>query len=132
MGRMDPLEDACMQACTSKHQPKKPRSHSSAQWQAHCSPGACTLTLNALMLVLLATYVQDAEVEISNLRSEFVTKDKEIDNANSQIKSLNDLMAALQEKHITLQDEVKSMEEAKFSSDSKVENLKKQVSELMP
>ncbi|KAL4373263.1 hypothetical protein AHAS_Ahas05G0064300 [Arachis hypogaea] len=62
------------------------------------------------------TYVRDVEVEISNLRTEFMAKDKQIDNVNSQVKSLNASLATFQEKHTTFQGKLKGIEEEKSSS----------------
>ncbi|QHN85495.1 uncharacterized protein DS421_16g537910 [Arachis hypogaea] len=47
------------------------------------------------MLLRPTTYVQDAEVKDSNLHAEFVVKDKEIANANTQIQNLNNSITTL-------------------------------------
>ncbi|KAL4315255.1 hypothetical protein AHAS_Ahas15G0166800 [Arachis hypogaea] len=83
------------------------------------------------MLFHSATYVQDAEIETSNLRSDFLSTDKIIADANIQIQKLNTLVTTLQERQASLENKVKSLKEAKAASDEKGENMKKQVSELI-
>ncbi|KAL4287015.1 hypothetical protein AHAS_Ahas19G0143900 [Arachis hypogaea] len=83
------------------------------------------------MLLQSLTYIRDVDMEISNLHSEFMAKDKETDKVNSQVKNLNASLAALQEEQTTFQVEVTNLKEAKSSSDMKVENLKKHVFKLI-
>ncbi|KAL4313726.1 hypothetical protein AHAS_Ahas15G0013900 [Arachis hypogaea] len=47
------------------------------------------------MLLHSATYVCDAEIKIANLRSNFLSKDKAIIDANSQIQKLSSIVATL-------------------------------------
>ncbi|KAL4300631.1 hypothetical protein AHAS_Ahas17G0220200 [Arachis hypogaea] len=77
------------------------------------------------MLLRSATYVRDAEVEISSLRSDFLLKDKVIADANAQIQKLNTLVTSFQEKQTSLENELKVLKETKAASDLREETLNK-------
>ncbi|XLS68991.1 hypothetical protein HN51_020014 [Arachis hypogaea] len=83
------------------------------------------------MFLRSTTYVRDADVEISSLRSEFLSKDKIIAEANIKIQKLNNSVTDLQGKQTSLENEVKSLKEAKATSYSRERALKKEVSKLM-
>ncbi|XLT32833.1 hypothetical protein HN873_064125 [Arachis hypogaea] len=82
------------------------------------------------MFLCSTTYVRDIDVEISILRSKLLSKDKMIAEKNIQIQKLNNSVTDLQGKQTSLENEVKSLKEAKVASDSRERALKKQVFEL--
>lgn len=94
-------------------------------------PLEVTLPWVQRMLLLSATYVRDADVEIMSLCSEFLAKDKLIAEATNQAKDLNNSVTTLQAKQIFLEDEVKTLKSAQAASDLREVTWKKQVSKLM-
>ncbi|XLT29611.1 hypothetical protein HN873_060903 [Arachis hypogaea] len=90
-----------------------------------------TLSRVQRMLLHSAAYVRDAKIEIGNLCFYFLSKDKVITDANSQIQKLNSTVTSLLEKQTSLEAEVKTLKEAKTTFDLRGENLKKQVFELI-